>query len=103
MARTPMVDAKNYTLAQKRALVESIGGKFGSVIFRKQDNTLREMSFKRQVRAAYANGSHKEHEYSNAHQEKYVPVVDMDKGAFRTLNLETMVSLKVNGKNFIFV
>lgn len=73
--------------AEYRDLIRSKGK--GVVVFRKLDNTLRTMNFDNSKGVVKGGVS------GVAHLEKYMPCFDTDINQWRTVNLETIVSLKV--------
>lgn len=89
------------TARKIRELIEASGSKFFSVEFVKKDGSLRKIN----GHLRYVPG----HDGINpaAHVEKYVTVVLAEKDEFgneqfRNVNCETVKSLSVNGKKYIF-
>jgi hypothetical protein len=75
--------------AQKRAIIQSTNGKFFTAVFRKKDGTLREMNCRLGVVKHLKGG-----ENTKAHLDQYINVFDAQKGAYRTINLDTLISIK---------
>lgn len=70
-----------------RDLIRSKGK--GVVVFKKLDNTLRTMKFDNS-KGKVSGGT-----YSAGHIDHYEPAFDVELGQWRTVNLKTIVSLKV--------
>ena len=81
-----------------RDIINASGGHICSVIFLKMDGTVRKMNFRRHVTKGV-----------NGKGLKYTPskvgnmiVYDMGADGFRTIKLDNVQSLKVNGKSYNF-
>ena len=81
-----------------RDIINASGGHICSVIFVKMDGTVRKMNFRRHVTKGI-----------NGKGLKYTPskvgnmiVYDMGADGFRTIKLDNVQSLKVNGKSYNF-
>lgn len=91
-----------YSRQQKRALLDSAKGQFFSVKFKKKDNSIREMVCKKYIEAYLTYG--KENVLPNpvAHKEEYYTVAEMDTESFKNINLDTLISAKIGGKEYKF-
>lgn len=74
-----------------------IGNKFFSVTFIKKDGTLRNMNARLGVTKHLKGGTKK----YNTDSLNYLTVFDLKKKAYRTINLNTLKSIKVDGKEII--
>jgi len=68
-------------------------GRFFSVKFVKKDGSVRKMTCKKVVKKAI-NGKGAKY---NALERGYLPVYDVSKEAYRTLNFDTLQEFKLNG------
>jgi hypothetical protein len=82
---------------QKLAIVKSTHGKFFTATFVKADGTIREMNCRLGVTKHLRGG-----ENTKAHLEQYVNVFDAQKGAYRTLNLDSLISIKTGDAVVVF-
>jgi len=89
------------SIEEKRNILEQAKGGFFSVCFKKKDNTIREMTCKKFVKA-YLHGEVGENKNTVAHIDKYYTVCEINQQSFKNVNLETLVSCKVNGKTYSF-
>ena len=93
------------TREQKRALMEKAAdaGRIFRVVFIKKDKSLREMTCKKFVKRHLTYGMHDVRPNPVAHKPEYFTVSDVaDADAFRNINLDTLVELKVDGKHYVF-
>jgi hypothetical protein len=86
----------------KRALLDSANGKFFSVEFIKKDGSLREMTVKKWIESAFTYGSDNAQANPVAHKPEMYTAVDMEKGQFRNINLNTLKKVKINGETHTF-
>ncbi len=92
------------TQAQKRALLDSLGGKFFSVTFVKKDGQERQARCKRFENKAFTYGD-KSVAQGNplAHKPEYFTACDIDKeDRWININLDTLKQLKCEGKVYDF-
>lgn len=73
------------------------GGTIFSAYFRKNDGTMREMVCRRGVKRHLAGGTLP----YDAKTRLLLPVFDMQKKAYRMVNLNTLVSFNIHGETFI--
>jgi len=90
------------SIEEKRNILEQAKGQFFHVCFKKKDNTIREMTCKKYIRKAFANGESSTGKNSFEDKPEYYLAVDMAKEEFRAVNLNTLISCKVNGKTYSF-
>ena len=86
----------------KREILEKAGSKFFSVCFVKKDKTVRTMTCKKYIERAFTNGSANAKPSPFANKPNYFSAVDMEKEEFRAINLETLLSCKINGVEYRF-
>lgn len=79
-----------------KKLKEFVGSKIFSVIFEKKDGTLREMVCRLGVTRHLKGGdmSYSPEDYN------YIVVFDMQKEAYRTLNVNTLRQIKLDGVTY---
>lgn len=90
------------SIQRKREILESAGSQFFTVEFVKKDKTIRQMTCKRWMEKAYTYGSENARDNTVAHIDKYFTACDASAGEFRNINLETLISAKVNGITYHF-
>ena len=79
-----------------RDIINASGGHICSVIFLKMDGTIRKMNFRRHVTKG-VNGKGLKYNPSSVGN---MIVYDMGADGFRTIKLDNVQSLKVNGKSY---
>ena len=79
-----------------RAIAIAQEGKIFTVTFIKKDGTERVLTGRLGVTKHLVGG-----ENTVAHKPEYLTVFDMQKGDYRNVNLDTVMSLKCNGKDYI--
>ena len=79
-----------------RDIINASGGHICSVIFLKMDGTIRKMNFRRHVTKG-VNGKGLRYNPSSVGN---MIVYDMGADGFRTIKLDNVQSLKVNGKSY---
>ena len=79
-----------------RDIINQSGGHICSVIFVKMDGTVRKMNFRRKVSKG-VNGKGLKYNPSSVGN---MVVYDMGADGFRTIKLDNVQSLKVNGKSY---
>ena len=87
---------KRITRVHVERVLASSNGKFFGVTFKKKDDTLRTMNARFGVKKHLKGGSNNVVKDDNA----YVTAWDRTKGAYRTINLDTIEKLSVNGEKF---
>jgi len=96
-----------FTNSKKREILDvaAAKGAFFSVTFVKADNTIREMTCKKWTEKAFTNGSANAGVNTCAGIENLYTVVDVvaenkkgTKGAFRNINLDTLLEVKYSGR-----
>lgn len=96
---------------QKREFLDKVSskGRFFKVGFYKKDGSFREMVCKKWVETAFTYGSANAKDNTCKHKENIYTVVDMGleninkgKGAFRNINLDTLVSVTSGGVTTTF-
>jgi hypothetical protein len=97
----------NMTLEQKRALLDSFGGKYFYVEFEKKDHTIREATCKRFEHSAFTDG-HASLAQANpaSHKPELFTAVDQgkkdDKYPWININLNTLRKVKCGGVEYEF-
>lgn len=86
----------------KRKILESAGSKFFYVEFLKKDKTIRHMTCKKYMEKAFTNGSKNAAPSPFANKPEYFLAVDVAKEEFRAINLNNLLSCKVNGVSYAF-
>lgn len=86
----------------KRSILEKAGSTFFSVNFLKKDGTERHMTCKRWIESAFSHGRANAKPSPFANKPEYFLAVEMAKGEFRAINLNTLKSCKVEGKSYNF-
>jgi hypothetical protein len=81
-----------------KTIKEEIGGKFFSVSFIKKDGTLREMTCRLGVTKHLKGGELKHNPSDFGH----LVVFDLQKQAYRTINLNTLKKIKLDKKEYNF-
>ena len=81
-----------------RDIINASGGHICSVIFLKMDGTVRKMNFRRKVSKG-VNGKGLKYNPSSVGN---MIVYDMGANGFRTIKLDNVMELKVNGKSYNF-
>lgn len=95
----------NMNTSQKRALLDSFGGKFFSVEFEKKDGSVRVANCKRMEHKAFTEG-HASLAHGNpiAHKPEYFTACDVDKDErWININLEKLHKVKCGGIVYEFV
>jgi hypothetical protein len=87
---------------EKRKILDAAGSKFFQVCFKKKDNSIRNMTCKKWEEKAFTHGSANAKVSSLAHKPEYYLAVDTAIEEFRAINLSTLISCKVNGKEYKF-
>lgn len=82
---------------QKLKLIEETAGKIFSVVFVKKDKSVREMVCRTGVYKYTKGGENTLKEFP-----QYVTVFDMQKEAYKAINLDTLICLKIGGKEIKF-
>ena len=77
-------------------LIETTHGKFFTVTFLKKDNSVRIMNARLGVKKHLNGGVLK---YSPKEKE-LIPVYDLQSKGYRMINLNTLISLKINNKEY---
>ena len=90
----------NYTIEQKRAILDQAKGTFFSVTFVKKDGSLREMSGKK-WEAKHLRGKQGENVNPVAHKPEYYTMAENGVG-FRNVNLNTLKKAVVRGRTYTF-
>lgn len=78
-----------------RSMIESTGGKVFTATFVKKNGEVRDMNCRTGVVSKLRGG-----DSTTAHKPNLVTVYDMQKGAYRCINLDTLRSLKISGKTY---
>lgn len=78
---------------------DEVKGNFFRVKFIKKDGTVREMTARFGVKKHLKGGELK----YNPEERNYIVVFDVDKEAYRTINVTSLISLKYNGKEINYV
>ena len=79
---------------QIKELLESSKGKFFTVTFTKKDGSTRVLNGRLGVTKHLKGGK------KTVTQENYLTVFDTQKKAYRTVNVETVKSIKINGETY---
>lgn len=79
-----------------RAIAIAQEGKIFTVTFIKKDGTERVLTGRLGVTKHLVGG-----ENTVAHKPEYLTVFDMQKGGYRNVNLDTVMSLRANGKEYM--
>ena len=79
-------------------IIERQGGKIFRVVFRKKDGTLRKMVCRRGVKKHLKGGENK----VEAPDRPYMTVFDLQAGGYRTVNTDTVLSIKAGGREYKF-
>lgn len=87
---------------ERKALLDQAGSRFFQVEFVKKNGERRLMTCKKWVESAYSNGSKNAQKSTLANKPEYYLAVDVEKGEFRAINLNTLTSAKINGKMYYF-
>lgn len=90
----------NYTIKEKRAILDQAKGTFFSVTFVKKDGSLREMSGKK-WEAKHLRGKQGENANPVAHKPEYYTMAENGVG-FRNVNLGTLKKAVVRGRTYTF-
>lgn len=90
------------SIQRKREILDSAKGQFFSVEFVKKNGEVREMTAKKWTEKAFTYGSANAQANTVAHIDKYYTAADVNAGEFRNINLETLISAKVNGIAYKF-
>ncbi len=77
-------------------IINKSKGKIFSAVFLKKDGTIRRMNCRLNVKKG-VNGKGMSYDPI---KRGLLPVYDMDKKGFRMININTLISFKVNGKNY---
>ena len=91
-----------YTIEQKRQILDSANGQIFSVRFIKKDGSVREMTCKKWIEKAFTTGSKNAGVNTVSHKPEYYTAADLGCGEFRNINLNTLISCKVGGKEHNF-
>lgn len=91
-----------YSNEVKRSILDKAGSTFFSVEFVKKDGSVRHMTCKKWTEAAFSHGSANAKPSPFANKPEYFLAVDMAKGEFRAINLNTLKSCKVEGESYNF-
>ena len=84
---------------QKHDIIQSSEGAICSCVFVKKDGSVREMNFRLGVKKHLSpNGGYN----TLTEYPQYVTVFDMKANSYKALNLDTLLKLKVNGKEYSF-
>jgi hypothetical protein len=84
------------TREQIKACIDFIGPRIFTVTFTKKDGTLRRMNARLGV-IKHANGG----KNTTAHIGKYITVFDMEKQAYRNVNLDTIEKVTCGKRSFV--
>lgn len=79
---------------EKKLLLDFLGNKIFTATFRKKDGSLRVMNCRLGVKK-YLKGGQKSY---NDDDFNYLTVFDLSKKSYRTININTLLELKANGK-----
>jgi hypothetical protein len=79
---------------EKKLLLDFLGNKIFTATFRKKDGSLRVMNCRLGVKK-HLKGGQKSY---NDDDFNYLTVFDLNKKAYRTINLNTLEQIKANGK-----
>lgn len=90
------------SVEEKRRILEQAGGHFFSATFIKKDNTVRHMQCKKWMEKAFTRGSKNAAPSPFADKPEYYLAVDTQKEEFRAINLNRLISCKVNGVDYEF-
>lgn len=80
------------SVQQKRAIIKTAKGTVFTATFRKADGSVREMNCRRGVTKHLKGGTS-----TIAHKQNLLGVFDMQKQAYRCINLDTLIKVKING------
>lgn len=75
-----------------RSIIESSKGRFMTVSFTKKDGTPRKMNCRMGVTKHLKGGAS-----TTAHKDNLVTVFDIEKNAYRSINLDTVTSISTGG------
>lgn len=87
---------------ERRKILDSANGKVFSCTFMKKDGTVREMVAKKWMEKSFAHGSANAAVSTVAHKPEYYTCAEVSSGSFKNVNLNTLISAKVNGKLYTF-
>ncbi len=90
------------SIERKREILDSANGGFFSVEFVKKNGEVRQMTCKKWIEKAFTYGSDNARVNTVAHINKYFTAADVNAGEFKNINLETLISAKVNGIAYKF-
>lgn len=85
------------TPEQAKELIDGAGTTMFDVVFQKKDGTLRRMNAMKGVKKHLQGGTLK----YNPKERGYVIVFDIKKQGYRTINLNTLRSLRLRGQKYI--
>jgi len=89
-----MREHKSVSRAELKQMLKNSNGKFFSVAFRKKDDSIRLMNCRTGVKKYLKGGENK----VEAPGRPYVTVFDVQAKGYRTVNVDTIQSVKINGK-----
>lgn len=97
------INASNWTVEQRRKLLDDQGGRVFHASFVKKDGSIREMQCKRWTEKHFTYGSANAQDNTCAHKPELYTVSDIGAAdAFRNLNLNTLISVRASGKVYSF-
>jgi hypothetical protein len=97
------VDAKNWSMQQRRALFDNTQGRIFNVTFIKKNGEVRDMQCKKFVERHLTHGLHDVRANPCTHKDNLFTVSDIGAAdAFRNINLDKLVKAKVSGVEYVF-
>lgn len=90
------------TCEARRALLDSANGRIFSATFLKKDGSVREIVAKKWIESAFSQGSANAGKNPVAHKSEYYTCAELSSGSFKNLNLNTLISAKIDGNVYTF-
>lgn len=87
---------------ERRKILDSANGKVFSCTFMKKDGTVREIVAKKWMRKSFANGVEAVGKNTVESRPEYYTCAEVSSGTFKNVNLNTLISAKVNGVLYKF-
>lgn len=91
-----------YTCEERRKLLDSANGRVFSCTFVKKDGSVREIVAKRWMEKAFAHGSANAAVSTVANKPEYYTCAEVSTGSFKNVNLMSLISAKIDGKEYRF-
>lgn len=91
----------DYSLEDKRKILDSAKGRFFYAEFVKKDGSVRPITCKKYIES-YLHGKPGQNKSTVAHIPEYYVVAEMSKQGYRTINLKTLKMCKIDGKIYKF-